>query len=37
MKSYVTDTQAIVKFMMGKKVIDEKSHRIFGNAVEVVT
>jgi len=32
MKSYVTDTQAIVKFMMGKKVIDEKSHRIFLSA-----
>jgi len=32
MKSYVTDTQAIIKFMMGKKVIDEKSHRIFLSA-----
>ncbi len=32
MKSYVTDTQAVVKFMTGKKVIDEKSHQIFLSA-----
>jgi len=30
--SYVTDTQALVKFMMGKKVIDEYSHEAFLSA-----
>ena len=29
MDSYVTDTQALVKFMMGKKVINEKCHQAF--------
>ena len=29
MADYVSDTQAIVKFMMGKKVINEKSHQAF--------
>lgn len=29
MASYVTDTQALVKFMMGQKVIDEQCHRAF--------
>jgi hypothetical protein len=24
---YVTDTQALIKFMMGKKVISEKAHQ----------
>jgi predicted nucleic acid-binding protein len=27
--SYVTDTQALVKFMMGQKVIDEQCHQAF--------
>jgi len=27
--SYVTDTQALVKFMMGQKVIDEQCHQVF--------
>lgn len=29
MASYVTDTQALVKFMMGQKVIDARSHQAF--------
>lgn len=29
MKRYVTDTQALVKFMTGKKVIDDVSHHSF--------
>ena len=29
MADYVTDTQALVKFMMGKKVISQKSHQAF--------
>lgn len=29
MSSYVTDTQALVKFMMGKKVINDASHNVF--------
>ena len=32
MGSYVTDTQAIVKFMMGQKVINERSHQAFISA-----
>jgi predicted nucleic acid-binding protein len=32
MADYVTDTQALVKFMMGKKVINEKSHQAFIDA-----
>lgn len=32
MNSYVTDTQALVKFMMGKKVINEKSHQAYQSA-----
>ena len=29
MDSYVTDTQALVKFMMGQKVINEQCHQVF--------
>ena len=29
MDSFVTDTQALVKFMMGKKVINEPSHKAY--------
>jgi predicted nucleic acid-binding protein len=29
MDSFVTDTQALVKFMMGKKVINNKSHKAY--------
>ena len=29
MADYVTDTQALVKFMMGKKVINDKVHQAF--------
>jgi len=29
MADYVTDTQALVKFMMGKKVINDKAHQAF--------
>ena len=29
MSSYVTDTQALVKFMVGKKVINDASHEAF--------
>ncbi len=41
MDRFVTDTQALVKFMMGKKVIDEKSHQAFlaadrGEAVSII-
>lgn len=32
MNSYVTDTQALVKFMMGKKVINDKSHQAYQSA-----
>ena len=32
MDSLVTDTQALVKFMMGKKVINDRSHRAFLSA-----
>jgi len=32
MAEYVTDTQALVKFMMGKKVINDKSHQAFLSA-----
>lgn len=32
MNSYVTDTQALVKFMTGKKVINDKAHQAFENA-----
>ena len=32
MDSFATDTQALVKFMMGLKVIDEKSHKAFLSA-----
>jgi predicted nucleic acid-binding protein len=32
MAEYVTDTQALVKFMMGKKVINDKSHQAFIDA-----
>ena len=32
MDSFVTDTQALVKFMMDQKVINEKSHQAFLSA-----
>jgi predicted nucleic acid-binding protein len=32
MDSFVTDTQALVKFMMGKKVINEQSHQAYQSA-----
>lgn len=32
MDSFVTDTQALVKFMMGKKVINNRSHQAFKSA-----
>jgi predicted nucleic acid-binding protein len=32
MDSFVTDTQALVKFMIGKKVINERSHQAFESA-----
>jgi len=32
MDSFVTDTQALVKFMMGKKVISDRSHQAFQSA-----
>ena len=32
MDSFVTDTQALVKFMMGKKVINDRSHQAFISA-----
>jgi predicted nucleic acid-binding protein len=34
MSSYVTDTQALVKFMMGKKVINDTAHQAFLSADE---
>ena len=32
MDSFVTDTQALVKFMMGKKLINEQSHQAYQSA-----
>ena len=32
MANYVTDTQALIKFMMGKKVIKEECHQAFLSA-----
>lgn len=32
MDSFVTDTQALVKFMMGKKVINARSHQAYQSA-----
>ena len=32
MADYVTDTQALIKFMMGKKVINEKANQAFLSA-----
>ncbi len=32
MADYVTDTQALVKFMMGKRVISQESHQAFLSA-----
>jgi len=32
MDSFVTDTQALVKFMMGQKVINDKSHQAYQSA-----
>lgn len=32
MTEYVTDTQALIKFMQGKKVINEKIHQVFLSA-----
>ncbi len=32
MDSFVTDTQALVKFMMGKKVINDRSHKAYQSA-----
>lgn len=32
MDSFVTDTQALIKFMMGKKVINNRSHQTFQSA-----
>jgi predicted nucleic acid-binding protein len=32
MDSYVTDTQALIKFMLGQKVINEKCHQAFLSA-----
>ena len=32
MDNFVTDTQALVKFMMGKKVINDRSHQAFLSA-----
>lgn len=32
MDSYVTDTQALIKFMMGQKVIDKQCHQAFLSA-----
>ena len=32
MADYVTDTQALIKFMMGKKVINDKAHQAFLSA-----
>ena len=32
MSNFVTDTQALVKFMMGQKVINDKSHQAYQSA-----
>ena len=32
MDSFVTDTQALVKFMIGKKVINKRSHKAYQSA-----
>ncbi len=32
MDSFVTDTQALVKFMIGKKMINDRSHQAFESA-----
>jgi predicted nucleic acid-binding protein len=32
MDRFVTDTQALVKFMMGKKIINDRSHQAFQSA-----
>jgi hypothetical protein len=32
MGNYVTDTQALVKFMLGKKVINDTCHKAFLDA-----
>ena len=32
MDSFVTDTQALIKFMLGKKVINDKSHQAYKSA-----
>jgi len=32
MDSFVTDTQALVKFMMGKRIINDKSHQAYQSA-----
>ncbi|GAG86036.1 unnamed protein product, partial [marine sediment metagenome] len=32
MDSFVTDTQALVKFMMGQTVINDRSHQAFLSA-----
>lgn len=32
MDSFVTDTQALVKFMMGKRVINDRSHQAYQSA-----
>ena len=32
MDNFVTDTQALVKFMMGKKVINDRSHQAYQSA-----
>jgi predicted nucleic acid-binding protein len=32
MDSFVTDTQALVKFMMGKKVVNDRSHQAYQSA-----
>ena len=32
MDSFVTDTQALIKFMLGKKVINDRSHRAYKSA-----
>ena len=35
--SFVTDTQALIKFMMGKRVINNRSHKAFQNADKGLT
>jgi len=32
MDSFVTDTQALIKFMDGKKVINDRSHQAYKSA-----